>query len=230
MIAVIDTGVDYTHPDLAANMWVNTREIPGNGRDDDGNGFVDDIHGVAVVSDSRSHSGNPADDHGHGTHVAGIAAASADNDIGGVGIAYNAKIMAIKAFQYSGVGASTDIAEAIYYAVENGADIINMSFGSYSESSLVKDALQVAFGTSVLVADAGNDGRGNLSCPPWEIPPPANMYPAAYNWVLSVMASQQVPTQATGWRSPFSNKDCLPNDAHEYELLAPGSAVYSTLP
>ena len=225
VIAVIDTGVDYTHPDLAANMWVNTAEIPGNGIDDDGNGFVDDIHGVAVVSDSGSHSGDPADDHGHGTHVAGIAAASGDNDIGGVGIAYNAKIMGIKAFQYSGMGTSTDIAEAIYYAVENGADIINMSFGSYSESTIVKDALQVAFGTSVLVAAAGNDGRGNLSCPPWEIPPPANMYPAAYNWVLGVMASTP-----QGGRAPFSNKDCLPNDAHEYELLAPGAGVYSTLP
>jgi autotransporter-associated beta strand protein len=230
VIAVIDTGVDYTHPDLAANMWVNTAEIPGNGIDDDGNGFVDDVHGAAVVSDSRSHSGNPMDDNGHGTHVAGIAAASADNDLGGVGIAYNARIMGIKAFGYAGTGSSTDIAEAIYYAVENGADIINMSFGSYAESSLVKDALQVAFGTSVLVAAAGNDGRGNLSCPPTDVPPPANMYPAAYNWVLGVMASSPTPHILTGWRAPFSNKDCVENDAHEYEILAPGASIYSTLP
>jgi autotransporter-associated beta strand protein len=226
VVAVIDTGVDYTHPDLAANMWVNAREIAGNGLDDDGNGFVDDVHGVAVVS--GSHSGNPQDDNGHGTHVAGIIAASANNGIGGVGVAYNSRIMGIKAFQYSGIGSSTDIAEAIYYAVENGADIINMSFGSYSESGLVKDALQVAFGTCVLVAAAGNDGRGNLSCPPAENP--ANMYPAAYNWVLGVMASTPSPSALTGWRASFSNKDCLPNDAHEYELLAPGAVVYSTLP
>jgi autotransporter-associated beta strand protein len=230
VVAVIDTGVDYTHPDLAANMWVNTREIAGNNLDDDANGFRNDIHGVSVVSNSSSHTGNPMDDNGHGTHVAGIIAAAANNGIGGTGIAYNAKIMAIKAFQYSGVGASTDIAEAIYYAVENGADIINMSFGSYSESSLVKDALQVAFGTSVLVAAAGNDGRGNLSCPPTDVPPPANMYPAAYNWVLGVMASSPMPNLLSGWRAPFSNKDCLPNDAHEYEILAPGASVYSTLP
>jgi len=230
VVAVIDTGVDYTHPDLAANMWVNTREVAGNDRDNDGNGFKNDIHGVSVVGSSASHSGDPMDDNGHGTHVAGIIAAAANNGIGGTGIAYNAKIMAIKAFQYSGVGTSTDIAEAIYYAVENGADIINMSFGSYSESGLVKDALQVAFGTSVLVAAAGNDGRGNLSCPLNQLPPPANMYPAAYNWVLGVMASSPTPNSLTGWRAPFSNKDCLPNDAHEYELLAPGASVYSTLP
>jgi hypothetical protein len=124
----------------------------------------------------------------YGTHVAGIIAASANNGVGGTGVAFNAKIMAIKSFGYAGTGTSTDIAEGIYYAVDNGADIINMSFGSYSESSLVKDALQVAFGTSVLVAAAGNDGLGNLACPP-QIPRPADMFPAAYKWVLGVMAS-----------------------------------------
>lgn len=231
VVAVIDTGVDYTHPDLAANMWVNPLEVAANSTDDDGNGFVDDIHGVSVVSNTAAHSGNPLDDNGHGTHVAGIIAASANNGIGGTGVAFNARIMAIKSFGYSGTGASSDIAEGIYYAVENGADIINMSFGSYAESSLVKDALQVAFGTSVLVAAAGNDGRGNLSCPPDSNPPPADMFPAAYNWVLGVQASMAQPNVSTGsWLAPFSNYDCLPNDAHEYELLAPGAGVYSTVP
>ena len=129
VVAVIDTGVDYNHPDLAANMWVNTQEIPGNGVDDDNNGFVDDIHGVSVVSESFSHSGDPDDDHGHGTHVAGIIASTGANGVGGVGVAYNSKIMAIKAGQYSGVLTTADIAEGIYYAVDNGADVINMSFG-----------------------------------------------------------------------------------------------------
>ena len=216
VVAVIDTGVDYTHEDLAANMWVNTQEIAGNGIDDDGNGFVDDIHGVAVVSSTYSHSGDPMDDHAHGTHVAGIVAASANNDLGGVGVAYNSKIMAIKALQYSGVGASTDIAEAIYYAVENGADIINMSFGSYSESQIVRDALEVAFGQCVLVAAAGNDGLSNS---------PSAMYPAAYNWVLGVEASR-----FNGTKTGFSNFEANQNGRMNYEIRAPGVDIYSTLP
>ena len=114
VVAVIDTGVDYNHPDLSANMWVNTQEIPGNGVDDDNNGFVDDIHGAAVVSESYSHSGDPDDDHGHGTHVAGIIASTGGNGVGGVGVAYNSKIMAIKAAQYSGALTTADIAEGIY--------------------------------------------------------------------------------------------------------------------
>ncbi len=138
VVAVIDTGVDYTHPDLAANMWVQMQETPGNGIDDDGNGFTDDVHGVNVVS--NQHSGDPQDDHGHGTHVAGIVAAQANNGIGGVGVAYNTQIMAIKAAQYSGVLATTDIAEAIYYAVAHGADVINMSFGGYVKSNVQEDA------------------------------------------------------------------------------------------
>lgn len=103
IVAVIDTGVDYNHPDLAANIWTNSQEIPGNGIDDDNNGYVDDVHGVNVITNS----GNPADDHGHGTHVAGIIAAQANNNIGGVGVAYNVQVMPIKAAQYSGVLAAT---------------------------------------------------------------------------------------------------------------------------
>ncbi|MDB4622708.1 S8 family serine peptidase [Akkermansiaceae bacterium] len=145
VIAVIDSGVDYTHPDLAPNMWVNAAEIPDNGIDDDGNGIVDDIHGADFLSNSSNHNGNPTDHNGHGTHCAGIIASVADNDLGGVGVAYNSRIMAIKAAQYNGSLNSSDIAESIYYAVENGADIINMSFGSYAQSNLVIDALQSAF-------------------------------------------------------------------------------------
>ena len=156
VIAVIDTGVDYNHPDLKQNMWINGGEIAGNGIDDDANGFVDDIHGVNVVSDERFHSGDPADDHGHGTHVAGIAAAAGHNKIGVVGVAYSSKIMAIKAAQYSGNLTSSDISEALYYAIQHGADVINMSFAQRVRSPIVEDALTVAFRNAVLVAAAGN--------------------------------------------------------------------------
>lgn len=219
VVAVIDTGVDYTHPDLAANMWINAAEFYGTpGVDDDDNSYIDDIHGVTTVSGQVS--GDPQDDHGHGTHVAGIIAAQAGNSIGGVGVAYNVQIMAIKAAQYSGVLAASDIAAAIYYAVDKGADVINMSFGGYVRSQVEADALAVAFGQAVLVAAAGNDSWGNLPCPLGR-----DMYPAAYNWVLGVMAS----VQGGGWAS-FSNWDCVPHDTHEYELMAPGVGIWSTLP
>jgi subtilisin family serine protease len=152
--------------------------------------------------------------------VAGIIAAQANNGLGGVGVAYNVQIMPIKAAQYSGVLASSDIAEAIYYAVQHGADVINMSFGGYARSQLEEDALAVAFGQAVLVAAAGNDGKVNLPCPFGR-----DMYPAAYNWVLGVMASTP-----GGGRAGFSNYDCTPHDSHEYELMAPGVDVWSTLP
>ena len=206
VVAVIDSGVDYDHPDLAANMWVNTQEIPGNNVDDDNNGFVDDIHGVTVVGESYSHSGNPDDDHGHGTHVAGIIASTGANGVGGVGVAYNSKIMAIKAGQYSGVLTTADIAEGIYYAVDNGADVINMSFGGYGRSQVEQDALAIAFSKAVLIAAAGNDGIPNQPCPIIGAP----LYPAAHPWVLGVMSRNENPNAKGDYLSGFSNRECRP--------------------
>ncbi len=225
VVAVIDSGVDYKHPDLTANMWVNSQEIPGNGVDDDENGFVDDIHGVNVLSDPIYHSGDPDDDNGHGTHVAGIIASTGGNDVGGVGVAFNSKIMAIKAAQYSGVLTTTDIAEAIYYAVDNGADVINMSFGGYGRSQLEEDALVLAYSQAVLVAAAGNDGRPNeprcLGAP---------MFPANHAWVLGVMSRNKTPNSKGAYLSSFSNWDCRKNNGNEYEVMAPGAQIWSTLP
>ncbi len=136
IVAVIDTGVDYNHEDLAASMWTNNAEFMGvPGVDDDGDGFVDDIYGASTVSDKYEHTGNPMDDHGHGTHVAGIIGMTLFNGKGGVGVAPSARIMAVKAGQANGQFSSTDIAEAIDYAVMMGADVINMSFGSYANSA-----------------------------------------------------------------------------------------------
>ena len=224
VIAVIDSGVDYTHPDLANNMWVNPGEIPDNGIDDDGNGFVDDIHGVDVLSQPSNHNGDPQDVHGHGTHVAGIIAAQGGNNEGIVGVAYNTKIMAIKAAQYSGVLTSADIAEAILYSVEHGADVINMSFGGYGSSQVEEDALATAYAQAVLISSAGNDGKPNqYECKG------APSYPASYAWVVGVMATQEIAAEG-GYLTNFSNRDCVADNGIEYEVMAPGSGIWSTLP
>lgn len=222
-VAVIDTGVDYNHPDLKANMWVNPGEIPGNGIDDDGDGYVDDVYGCSTVSDARFHSGDPMDDHGHGTHVAGIIAAS-NNKTGIVGVAYNAKIMAIKAGQATGVFLQSDIAEAIIYAYTHGADVINMSFGGGACSIAVQDALQAAYTTSTLVAAAGNDSASNEVSLSLTLPVIPN-YPAALSYVVGVMS-----VNALGIESSFTNWDVTAFNSVEYEVYAPGEAMLSTLP
>ena len=224
VVAVIDSGVDYTHPDLVNNMWRNPGEIPNNNVDDDGNGFVDDVFGVDVLSQPSNHNGDPQDVHGHGTHVAGIIAAEAGNSQGVVGVAYNTKIMAIKAAQFSGILTSADVAEAILYAVEHGADVINMSFGGYGRSQVEEDALATAYSQAVLISSAGNDGKPNqYKCKG------APSYPASYPWVVGVMATQERPNEG-GYLTNFSNRDCVADNGIEYEVMAPGAQIWSTLP
>lgn len=219
VVAVIDTGVDYNHEDLQDNIWTNSAEVSGQkGTDDDNNGYVDDVHGINLIDPNET----PMDDHGHGTHVAGIIAME-NNNVGGVGIAYKSKIMPIKAGGSDGTLYSSDIAKGIEYAYKNGADVINMSFGSSAHSALIENALQDAFGSCVLVAAAGNEGMPTADCP-YNLPS-ANMYPAAYSYVIGVMAYDEANKFAS-----FSNWDYKPNANAEYEVVAPGVSVYSTLP
>lgn len=220
VVAVIDTGVDYTHKDLADNIWVNEGEIPGNGIDDDGNGYVDDVYGVDFVEGDS----DPMDEHGHGTHVAGIIAMTPGNG-GGVGVAYGAKIMCIRAGQANGSFASTDIAKAIKYAADNGADVINMSFGGTGRSYLVESALQDAFPSCVLVAAAGNDGLPTNDATLAGYLFTEDIYPAGYKYVLGVMATDNNKSLAS-----FSNWDFAEGSGCEYEMAAPGVNIYSTLP
>lgn len=217
VVAVIDTGVDYNHPDLAANIWVNRNEIPDNGIDDDENGYVDDYYGWDAVAGR----GSGMDDHGHGTHVAGIIGA-ANNKEGIVGIAYNAKIMPVKAGQATGIFLQNDIAEAIIYAYSNGADVINMSFGGTACSIAVQDALMSAYTTTTLVAAAGNDGYPNQPTDyyPYFLP----SYPAALPYVIGVMS-----VNSRDIESGFTNWDAYSYNNIEYELYAPGEGIFSTL-
>lgn len=217
VVAVIDTGVDYNHEDLQDNIWTNSAEVSGTtGADDDNNGYVDDVHGINLIDPNET----PMDDHGHGTHVAGIIAME-NNNVGGVGIAYKSKIMPIKAGGADGTLYSSDIAKGIEYAYKNGADVINMSFGSSAHSALIENALQDAFNSCVLVAAAGNDGIPTADCPLGG----QNMYPASYSYVIGVMAYDEANSFAS-----FSNWDYKPNANAEYEVVAPGVSVYSTLP
>lgn len=217
VVAVIDTGVDYNHEDLQDNIWTNSAEVSGTtGADDDNNGYVDDVHGINLIDPNET----PMDDHGHGTHVAGIIAME-NNNVGGVGIAYKSKIMPIKAGGADGTFYSSDIAKGIEYSYKNGADVINMSFGSSAHSALIENALQDAFGSCVLVAAAGNESTPTADCPLGG----RNMYPASYSYVIGVMAYDEANSFAS-----FSNWDYKPNANAEYEVVAPGVSVYSTLP
>lgn len=220
IVAVIDTGVDYSHLDLRNNIWINTAEIPGNGIDDDGNGYIDDVYGWNFVGDNN----DPKDDNGHGTHVAGIIAAE-NNDIGSVGVAYNCKVMVLKAGNSSGYFNNSDIAEAIRYAYMNGASVINMSFGGSVISMAAKDALENAYNSCILVAAAGNDSAcNNLSCKICQNVEVA--YPAALPYVIGVMSTNHDGSRV----SSFSNYDHYPYGSTEYEVYAAGEAIPSCWP
>ncbi len=220
VVAVIDTGVDYNHLDLRNNIWVNPAEIPDNGKDDDGNGYIDDIYGWDCVGNDK----DPMDDNGHGTHVAGIIAAE-NNKEGGIGVAYNCKVMVLKAGNSSGYFNNSDIAEAVQYAYMNGASVINMSFGGSNISLAVEEALENAYTTSVLVAAAGNDGAcNNLDCR--ECDKVGVSYPAALPYVIGVMSTDKDGKHL----SSFSNYDHYPYDSIEYEVYAVGEGVGSTWP
>lgn len=183
IVAVIDTGVALTHPDLRDNLWFNPDEIPGNGLDDDNNGYADDIHGY----DFREQDGEPDDRWGHGTLTAGIIGATGNNGIGTTGVAWSVRLMVLKIFGESGGARLNDYSEAIRYAIQNGARIINAAWTvppSFPGDELpaLREAIEEARDAGVLVvAAAGNDGTDLDESP---------LYPAAYHLpnVLSVAA------------------------------------------
>src|SRR2546430_3787238 len=153
IVAVVDTGVRYTHEDLAANMWTNPGEIAGNGLDDDGDGYVDDVHGINAVTGS----GDPNDYNGHGTHVSGTIGAVGNNGTGVVGVAWGVKIMALNAFYTNSFATDDDLIECIKYATSHRANIINASWGGGPFSQSLREAIAAARNQGILfVAAAGN--------------------------------------------------------------------------
>jgi subtilisin family serine protease len=204
-IAVIDTGVDLDHPDLAAKIWTNPGEIPGNGQDDDANGYVDDVRGWDFVHGDAE----PQDDHSHGSHVAGIAAAHSDNGTGIAGVAWQSPIMALKALNSQGDGAWADVAEAIVYAADNGARVVNLSLGAAESSQTIEDAVAYARSQDCLLAAVAGNSR-------YQYHPEPIMYPAALPGVLAVAATTDVDEVWT--RS---------NAGPEMDVAAPGVDVFS---
>ncbi len=220
VVAVIDTGVDYNHIDLRSNIWINSGEIPNNGLDDDNNGYIDDYRGWDFVFNNN----DPMDDNGHGTHVAGIIAA--DNNLyGTTGIAFNCKVMCIKAGNSSGYFTNSNIAEAIQYAYMNGASVINMSFGGGLRSYAMEEALENAHSECVLVAAAGNDTFCN-EADHVEKHDVGFSYPAALSYVIGVMSCDKTGS----YSSAFSNYDHVPNNNCEYDVYACGEGITSTFP
>jgi subtilisin family serine protease len=201
LISVIDTGAQLSHADLAANVWVNPGEIPGNGIDDDGDGYIDDVSGW----DFWNGDADPDDDMGHGTHVSGILGAVGNNGLGVAGVCWSAQLQEVKVLDASGSGTWTSVAQGVVYAADTGASVSNLSLGGTGGDAGLESAIDYAAALDVVqVAAAGNNGNTTP------------FYPAAYDGVIAVMA-----TDLAGDRTTWS-------DYGDWcDLCAPGDTVLS---
>jgi len=214
VVAVLDTGVDLNHPDLINNLWRNEGEIPGNGEDDDENGYIDDLHGINALSYAQG----PSDDNGHGSHVAGTIAAEGNNGVGVSGVAWHAQIMALKFLGANGAGSLAGAVEGINYVIEQktrGVNIrvINASWGGGGYSEILKNAIERASNEGIMVVvAAGNEGNDNDRNP---------SYPASYNLpnIISVAAIGE-----RGELASFSNRGRA-----SVHIAAPGVDIFSTI-
>lgn len=220
IVAVVDTGVDYNHVDLKNKMWVNENEIPGNGIDDDNNGYIDDVHGISTLDRDRNGraSGDPINSHSHGTHVSGTIAAEQNNNTGIAGISEKAMIMAIRTVPDTSDETDADIVESFLYAAKHGARLINCSFGKNKNEggNIVNETIThigEKYGALVFAA-AGNDYGRDIDT--------RRTYPASFDSKYLVVVAS---TAKGGGLSLFSNKGRTSVD-----LAAPGSAIYSTIP
>ncbi len=214
IVGVIDTGIDYDHEDLKANIWKNPGESGGgkenNNVDDDGNGYKDDYRGWNFIFNSN----DPYDDNDHGTHCAGTIGAVGNNGKGVVGVNWNVKLMPLKFLGSDGSGSTADAAEAIIYGVDNGAKVLSNSWGGGDASQVLQDAIQYAQDRGVLfIAASGNDSKNTDSSPNY----PSNYAVANVVSVASNDASDNL--------SSFSNYG-----RRTVDLSAPGSSIYSTRP
>jgi len=210
LVSVIDSGADMAHADLDANIWANPGEVAGNGKDDDGNGYVDDLHGW----DFWNADGNPTDDFGHGTHVSGIVAAEGNNGRDIAGVCWTAKVQVVKVLDSTGAGTWTSMSQGMVYAADNGSLVSNYSFGGNGYDAGVDSATQYAAGLDIVqVAAAGNNASSTI------------FYPAGYADVIAVMASDFGEKRAR-WSNYGSWCDlCAPGDGITSLWLAGGTSI-----
>lgn len=222
VVAVIDTGISANHPDLIPNLWINEGEIPGNGRDDDGNGYVDDVHGFDFWGDE----GDVTDENGHGSHLAGIIGAAGNDGFGVAGINWNVRILPLKFTDAAGTGSSALAIEAIDYAIQNGARVINASWtlkldgvkgSGWESSNLLRQAIDKAGEAGILfVTAAGNQFKTYQGLDIDSQP----VYPASFDTdnMMTVAA-----LDSEGALAAYSNYGPVTVD-----IAAPGSGIYST--
>ncbi len=207
LIAVLDTGVDYNHPDLSGNIWINPGETGQNGNDEDGNGYIDDVRGWDFVDGDN----NPIDPNGHGTHVAGTIAAARDDTTGVTGVCWKAGIIPLRILNAFGIGSTSDAISAIEYAEGAGANIINNSWGGSGDSKALKEAIESS--RVLFVCSAGNNGTDNDAAPD---------YPSSYSSpnIISVAATNQDDELA--YFSSYGETSV--------DIGAPGVNIYSDYP
>jgi serine protease len=214
-IVIIDTGIDYTHPDLVNNMWTNPGEIPNNGEDDDGNGYIDDVHGINTITGS----GDPMDDNGHGTMQAGVIGAEANNGIGIAGVMHNVSLIACKFLDKTGAGVTADVIKCLDYVADlarrdTGVTIVatHNAWGGGGFNQALLDAIHTQRDRGILfIASAGNLSE-NLDNSP--------TYPASY---ISSNIIVVAHGDKTGLLTSFSSYG--PNTVH---IVAPGKNILTT--
>jgi thermitase len=208
IVGIIDTGVKLDHPELEGRIWQNYDEIPDNAIDDDTNGFVDDVRGW----DFANSDNDPVDGHGHGTNITGIIGANANNSIGYAGVDWNCKLMIIKAFKDNGSGTQSMWANAVYYAVDNGAKVINMSFGTTNPTMTFQDAITYALDNNVvLVACMMNTNSNTI------------FYPAGFPGVIAVGSTNPDDTRS----HPFPwDPQSGSNFGSHISVVAPGNYIF----
>ncbi|MBN9420594.1 MAG: S8 family serine peptidase [Candidatus Eremiobacteraeota bacterium] len=207
IVAVIDTGVDYNHPDLKDNIWVNQGEIPGNGKDDDGNGVVDDVYGFNAFDKT----GNPMDRHSHGTHCAGTIAGVGNNGQGMVGVNQRARVMPIKIFDNSGSTNAAAIIRGINYATKMGARVTSNSWGGGESNKAILDAFRSSPALHIMAA--GNKGENTDTKP---------HYPSSYEMANNVSVAASDRNDEKPGFSSYGPKSV--------DIAAPGKEIFSTLP